>query len=189
MTLITAIILGLAMGIVFCFLLEKARVFEPGMIVGQMQLSNFTMLKVFLTAVATGMLVLALLNGLDMTKLHLKGAFVWADLVGGFVLGVGIALAGACPGTVLAQVGVGYRDAVWTLIGGLFGALAFGYSEPVLKPLLKAQDLGKITLADVSGLPYWVLALSFAVVLIFVLYTLEKWRPWRSDMGRDYDGD
>ena len=189
MTLIVAILIGLGMGVVFGFALEKSRVFEPGMIVGQMQLSNFTMLKVFLTAVATGAIALAFLNGFDLTKLHLKGTFLWADIVGGLVLGVGIALAGACPGTVLAQVGVGYRDAIWTLLGGLFGALDYGYLEPSLQPMLKAADYGKITLADVSGAPYWMLALGVALVIIFGLYTLEKARPWQKDMGRDVDGD
>ena len=59
MSLTFAIIVGIAMGIVFGFALEKSRVFEPGIIVGQMQLRNFIMLKVFLTAVATGAVVLA----------------------------------------------------------------------------------------------------------------------------------
>ncbi len=63
MSLTFAVIVGTLMGIVFGFALEKSRVFEPGMIVGQMQLGNFIMLKVFLTAVATGAFVLAVLHG------------------------------------------------------------------------------------------------------------------------------
>src|SRR3546814_7801523 len=50
MSVISAILIGLAMGLVFGFALEKSRVFEPGIILGQMQLRNFTMLKVFLSA-------------------------------------------------------------------------------------------------------------------------------------------
>ena len=114
-----AIVIGLLMGIVFGFALEKSRVFEPGMIVGQMQLRNFIMLKVFLTAVATGAVVLAVLNGFGFVKLQPKAALYAADVVGGLILGAGIALAGACPGTTLAQIGVGYRDAMFTLVGGL----------------------------------------------------------------------
>ena len=52
MSLSIAIVVGLLMGTVFGFALEKSRVFEPGIIVGQMQLRNFIMLKVFLTASA-----------------------------------------------------------------------------------------------------------------------------------------
>src|SRR5512140_3971435 len=116
MSLVNAIVIGLSMGIVFGFALEKSRVFEPGIIVGQMQLRNFIMLKVFLTAVATGAVVLAVLNGFGFVKLQPKAAFYAADLVGGALLGVGLALAGACPGTTLAQIGAGYRDALFTFL-------------------------------------------------------------------------
>ena len=125
MSLTVAILVGLLMGIVFGFALEKSRVFEPGIIVGQMQMRNFIMLKVFLTAVATGAVVLAALNGFGLVKLQPKAALYAADIVGGVILGVGIALAGACPGTTLAQVGVGYRDALFTLVGGVIGAVTF----------------------------------------------------------------
>jgi hypothetical protein len=71
-SILPAILTGLLMGIAFGFALEKSRVFEPGIIVGQMQLRNFIMLKVFLTAVATGAVVLAALNGFGVVKLQPK---------------------------------------------------------------------------------------------------------------------
>lgn len=189
MSLIPAILIGLAMGVVFGLALEKARVFEPGMIVGQMQMRNFIMLKVFLTAVATGAVVLAALHGLGLISLSVKATFYWADIIGGLLLGAGIALAGACPGTVLAQLGVGYRDAIFTLLGGLAGAIAFSYMEPALTPVLLTGGPGKLTFMDITGLPYWMLALGFAAVLVVVLFALERWRPWRGELGADVDGD
>src|SRR5258708_31847872 len=95
-----------------------------------MQLRTFIMIRVFLTAVATGAVVLAILNGFDIVKLQPKAAIYAADIGGGLLLGVGIALAGACPGTTLAQIGAGYRDAFFTLAGGILGALAFSYLQP-----------------------------------------------------------
>lgn len=189
MSLTLAIIIGLVMGTVFGFALEKSRVFEPGVIVGQMQLSNFLMLKVFLTAMATGAVVLAVLNGFKIVNLSPKGAVYLADTVGGLLLGAGIALAGACPGTVLAQVGVGYRDAVFTLVGGLCGAIAFSYAEPALRGPLLSGGGGKITFANVTGIPYWILALGFAVAIVIVLVALERRRPWQEEQGRNLDGD
>src|SRR5574341_982336 len=184
-----AVIVGLLMGIVFGFALEKSRVFEPGMIVGQMQLRNFIMLKVFLAAVATGAVVLVALNGFGLVKLQPKAALYAADVVGGLILGVGIALAGACPGTTLAQIGVGYRDAFFTLVGGLVGAVAFSYVQPWLNSTFLGSGGGKIIFTDIAGIAYWEGALGFAVVLIVVLVLLEWWRPWRDEMGRDVDGD
>lgn len=189
MSLTFAIVTGIAMGIVFGFALEKSRVFEPGVIVGQMQMRNFIMLKVFLTAVATGAVVLAVLNGFGIVKLAPKAAMYYADIIGGVILGAGIALAGACPGTTLAQVGAGYRDALFTLVGGLSGAVAYSYAEPTLSKSFLGQSGGKIIFSQLFGIPYWAGALGFAALLVLVLVALEAWRPWRDDMGNDVDGD
>lgn len=188
MSVLSAILIGLAMGVVFGFALEKSRVFEPGVIVGQMQLRNFTMLKIFLSAVATGLIVLAALHGAGLIKLHPKATLLAADIVGGLLLGGGIALAGACPGTVFAQIGAGYRDARLTLFGGLAGALTFVYLQPTLAPLLKIGDHGKLTLDAVVGLPFWLVALVFAAILIAGMVGLEHWRKWQADHGEHFDG-
>jgi hypothetical protein len=189
MSILTAVVVGLAMGSIFGFALEKSRVFEPGMIVGQMQMRNFIMLKVFLTAVATGAVVLAVLNGFGFVKLAPKAALYYADIIGGVILGVGITLACACPGTTLAQVGAGYRDALFTLVGGLCGAVAYTYAQPILSKTILGQGDGKIIFTDLLGMPYWAGALIFAGALVVILIMLEKWRPWRAELGNDVDGD
>jgi hypothetical protein len=188
MSLTLAILTGMLMGVVFGFALEKSRVFEPGMIVGQMQLRNFIMLKVFLTAVATGALVLAVLNGFGFVKLQPKAALYAADVVGGLILGAGIALAGACPGTTLAQVGVGYRDALFTLVGGLCGAVAFSYAEPWLSKSLIGSGK-KLIFTELLNVPYWLGALCLAAAIVIVLVVMELLRPWRDDLGADVDGN
>ncbi|WP_430437147.1 YeeE/YedE thiosulfate transporter family protein [Oceanibaculum nanhaiense] len=188
MSLFTAILTGLAMGVVFGFALEKSRVFEPGMIVGQMQLRNFVMLKIFLSAVVTGLVILAVLYGFGIVKLHPKGTLFIADIAGGLLLGAGITLAGACPGTVAAQIGAGYKDSWFTLAGGVLGALVFAYLEPTLAPLLKLADAGKLTLDVVTGLPFWLLALGFAALLVGFLVWLERKTAWRDEMGPNGDG-
>ncbi|MBP2293319.1 YeeE/YedE thiosulfate transporter family protein [Azospirillum rugosum] len=188
MSVLGAVGVGLLMGMVFGFALEKSRVFEPGMIIGQFQFRNFIMLKIFLTAVTTGLVVLAVLNGLDLVKLSPKATLFAADVGGGLLLGAGIALAGACPGTVAAQIGAGYRDAIGTLVGGIAGAALFIHVQPVLEPLILTGGPGKLRVDVALDMPYWVTALAFAVVWVVVLVALEKWRPWRVDLGADHDG-
>lgn len=187
MTTIELSLLGLAMGVVFGIALEKSRVFEPGMMIGQMQLRNFIMLKVFLAAVATGLVVIAVMNGLGIVSVFPKATVYLANIVGGVILGVGIVIAGACPGTVMAQIGSGYKDAYFTLLGGLCGAMAYGYLEPTIKPAL-AGGPGKVTLDALTGIPFWVLAIIGAAILAGGMVALERWRPWRNELGRDIDG-
>ena len=190
MSLTLAIVVGIAMGIVFGFALEKSRVFEPGIIVGQMQLRNFIMLKVFLTAVATGAVVLAVLNGFGYVKLQPKAALYAADIVGGLILGAGITLAGACPGTTLAQIGAGYRDALFTLLGGLCGRRRlFLRATGAVQDLPRRQGGPKLIFTDLIGVPYWMGALVLAAVIVVILVALEAWTPWRDEMGNDVDGD
>lgn len=181
-------ILGLAMGLVFGLALEKSRVFEPGAIVGQMQLRNFIMLKVFLSAVITGLVVLAVLNGAFAVTLHPKSLQWAANIAGGLLLGTGLVIAGACPGTVLAQIGAGYRDAWFTLAGALAGAMAYGYLQPALSGTAVLDALGKPTFADLTGLPFWPLALVAALVLALLLAALERRQAWRQELGEDFDG-
>ncbi len=188
MNVLNAVLLGLAMGVAFGFLLEKSRVFEPGMILGQMQLRNFIMLKVFLAAVAAGLVLLALMNGVWGVKMHPKATLFGADIIGGLLLGAGISLAGACPGTVLAQIGAGYRDAWLTVVGGLAGALAFVYLEPTLNPLLLSGGPGKLAFDKLAGVPFWVLAATSAAAIVAGLVAMERWRPWRGDLGAGSDG-
>jgi len=188
MTISIFILTGLSMGVVFGIALEKSRVFEPGVILGQFQLRNFIMLKVFLTASATGLIALALLNGMGAVDLHPKATFYAANLIGGLIFGAGMALAGACPGTVLAQIGAGYKDAWAVLIGGIAGAFAFGYFHPTIKPDLLTGGPGKVTYADLTGLPFWLLALIVTGLLVAVIAGLERWRPWQSELGEDFDG-
>lgn len=182
MSVFLAILVGLAMGLVFGVALQKGRVCEPGVIVCQMQMARHTMLKMFLSAVATGLVALAAMTALGLTPLHPKATLFAANVIGGSLLGVGITLAGACPGTVLAQIGVGYRDAIVTFVGGLVGALAFTYAEPTLKPTLLSGGPGKLTLDQVLGVPYPALALAFAAVIVLFLVWLERARPWRGEL-------
>jgi uncharacterized protein len=68
MSVFAAILLGLAMGAVFGMALEKGRMCEGGVIVCQMQMSRHAMLKMFLSAVVTGLIVLAFLTGFGFAQ-------------------------------------------------------------------------------------------------------------------------
>ncbi|NBB90312.1 MAG: YeeE/YedE family protein [Spirochaetes bacterium] len=189
MSILTLVTVGLLMGLVFGVALEKSRVFEPGMIVGQMQLRNFTMLKVFLSASVFGLLILAVMNGVFGIPLGPKGTNVAANIIGGLLLGAGFVMAGACPGTSLAQVGAGYKDAWFVLAGGVLGSLVYGYIKaPVADGILAVGSYGKLRLDQLAGMPFWALALIVAVLLTVALAWLEKRFPWRQQLGEDFEG-
>ena len=159
MSVFTAILIGLAMGAVFGVALEKSRVFEPGIILGQMQLRNFLMLKIFLTAVVTGLVVLAVLNGLGFTKLFPKPTLYGADIIGGGLLGAGIALAGACPGTVAAQLPpASEARSTITLPGFIESTIGWVTMTGAWRPITSAVQITMsffATVAAISSACFW----------------------------------
>lgn len=166
--------LGLIMGFVFGFALEKSRVMDPENIMGQFQMRRFVVLKVMLSAIITGLLIMALGTGMGWWGFHIKQAVIGPVLVGGILMGVGMLLAGACPGTAFAQLGAGYRDAIPLLIGALVGAVAYGLVSKSLNAALSMGDWGKATLATLLGLPFPVVAVAMAALFVGVLIAIER---------------
>jgi uncharacterized membrane protein YedE/YeeE len=138
------VLASVAMGSTFGFMFARSRVFEPMVIRGQFALVNFAMMKMFVAAVGTSSLIfsavqftslrqrfLTLRNKRGNAERHWRGLFL-----GGSVLGVGMAVGGACPGMVLPQLGAGVPNAVFTYVGGLVGAVLYGLTEQFVRPLL-----------------------------------------------------
>eukprot|EP01047_Picozoa_sp_COSAG01_P034441 COSAG01_NODE_2588_length_7414_cov_4.548052_2_plen_360_part_00 len=130
------------MGLVFGFLFEKSHVYEPMAIRGQFNFEKWIMLKMFMGAVAGSCVSFASLSVLAPAKFSAVRAgfhptrrgYVAGGICGGAILGTGMAIAGACPGMVLPQVGTGVEHALFTTCGGLLGALTYGLLEPELRP-------------------------------------------------------
>ena len=61
---------------------------------------------------------------IDSGHLSVKSSYVGV-IVGGAILGLGFAAAGYCPGTGLAALAEGRKDALFFVGGGLTGALIY----------------------------------------------------------------
>jgi uncharacterized protein len=173
---------GLLIGVVFGFAFEKSKVFEAFSIIGQLLFKRFTMLKVLMTAMVTSMLVLGIMQQLGVFEFKLKELNLFSNILGGGVLGVGIALSGACPGTVFAQIGVGYKDAIFTFLGGLLAAFVYSFWNCSISDFFSQWSIGKISLTDVLGVSQFSLTLGIAVLFVVFLIGLERFRSWRVDV-------
>jgi len=58
-------------------------------IIGQLLLSDFTVLKIMLSAVLTGMIGIYLMKTLGWIKLNLKSGSMGSNIIGGLIFGVG----------------------------------------------------------------------------------------------------
>jgi hypothetical protein len=88
------LVLGLATGIAFGFVLQKAQVTRYDKIVAFFRLTDMTVLKVMFGGALAGMVGVYLLHDLGLVNLHVKSTLVAANTVGGAIFGVGMLLLG-----------------------------------------------------------------------------------------------
>ena len=167
---------GLLFGIIFGFLLQKGGVTKYDVIINQLLLTDFTVVKIMLSAVVTGMMGLYIMQGLGWIKLRPKAGSWGKNAIGGLIFGVGFALLGYCPGTIAGAIGNGYLDAVTAGLAGIVlgsGLLATVY--PRLKEgILKQGYFGNVTLPQVLKVNNWVIIIPLAILIIVILVLLER---------------
>ncbi|UEC42711.1 MAG: YeeE/YedE family protein [Methanothrix sp.] len=166
---------GLSIGIVFGFLLQKGGVTRYDVILGQLLLVDFTVFKVMASAVITGMIGVHLLRSRGWVRLHPKPGSWGSTALGGLIFGAGFALLGYCPGTVAGAVGQGSIDALLGGVGGiLLGAAVFAELYPRLEEtVLSRGDFGDATIPEILGVGSWAVVVPAAIILIGLLLWIE----------------
>ncbi|MBZ0236406.1 MAG: YeeE/YedE family protein [Deltaproteobacteria bacterium] len=168
--------LGLGTGVAFGALLQKGRVAKYDVIVDQLLLRDPTVAKVMATAIAVGAVGVQGLVQSGRASLEIKPLRLVSIVGGGALFGAGLAINGYCPGTTIAAVGEGRRDALWGVLGMLAGAALYVRAYPRMKPALEAADRGKLTLPKAtrtSAWP-WIAGLASAVLAYAVIDRLRS---------------
>lgn len=161
-----ALLAALALGLGFGWFLERGGLGDARKLAAQFYLTDLTVFKVMFAAVVTAMLGLfwlSRLGFLDLGRIYVPETHLIPQAVGGLVFGVGFIMGGLCPGTGCVAASSGRLDGLALMGGMLAGIVVFAEAYPLLAPLDRATDLGRLTLMDVLPLSYG--ALVFLVVL------------------------
>jgi len=169
------VVLGLFTGILFGFLLQKGGATQYDVIEGQLLLTDFTVMKLMLSAVIAGMILFQILRHLGYANSHAAHGTLGANVTGGLIFGAGFALLGYCPGTVAGAVGTGALDAlIGGMLGMLIGAGLFADSYPRLKNgILARGPFPAVTVPEFLRLKPWVAILVLEAGMIGFLLLLE----------------
>lgn len=121
----------LVFGILFGFTLSRVGASEYDLIVGMFIGQDYKLVGVIATAIIVGAVGMQVLkrfsrpvkNGetLQISRKELKK---WS-LLGAALFGIGWGMSGACPGTVLAQLGEGKIFGFFTFAGMIFGTFIY----------------------------------------------------------------
>jgi hypothetical protein len=166
-----AVLFGLAFG----FLLQKGGVGKYHILVGQLLLQDFTVIKVMLTAIVVGMIGVFTLHRFAKVNLHIKPTRIAPNIIGGLIFGAGFALIGYCPGTVAAALGQGNYDGLFAMAGLILGSFVYAEASKRLKGSVeKWGEKGKVMLPEALHVSRGVFIPLFAVFLIAVLAGLAR---------------
>lgn len=169
------LLLGLLIGTAFGFILRRSRVASNACIRGALTLTDFHMLKLLLTAVGVTLILAFPLSTLGIVNFSIKTTYVVGIVVGGLFFGIGMAVAGFCPGTILAAVPGGDRRFWWAVVGGFAGSFAYALVYEPLKPLLITPlNFGKLTLYELLGLNPIVTGVGVGVLLLAGVILLDR---------------
>jgi len=169
------LLLGFIIGIFFGFFLYIGGVTEYDVIIGQLLLTNFAVLKVMMTAIIVGMLGIYFMKGKGLVGLHAKQGSIGSTVIGGLIFGIGFAVLGYCPGTVAGAVGHGAMDALFGgVVGILIGSGIFAALYPILnKKILNKGEFSHVTIPEMFGVNPWLVVIPFVFFIFLILLGLE----------------
>ncbi|NDU87915.1 MAG: YeeE/YedE family protein [Ferrovum sp.] len=177
------------LGFLFGAALAYARLNCFDTIVGMALLKNFTMAKTMAFALGLGVVLMQAEIHLGWASYHIKPLIVLGLIGGGVLFGMGMAILGYCPGTIVISLGQGNLDALVGIIGGLFGSLLFAVLYPGLAPLL-GPDLGTPSVSSTlhDAALFWPLTLLIGVIFMGLALVLQRmegggWRWLHAAVG------
>jgi len=158
------------------------------------------MFKTFLLflVVSLPLFELIRLSGLVLFPFPKYGPPSGSNLLGGFLFGVGMVLAGGCAVGTLYKMGAGSFSSLLAFIGMIIGSILFAVLYPHLLLLDKALVLPTraVTLPDLLQIPSW---LAVLVLLLIMTPVIHRWfrrgdlqkatvvegylQPWKAAIG------
>lgn len=199
-------------GFLFGFFLQK------GDLCGSSAFSEIIMMKDYSKifglwlVIVISMIGFALLDLFGLVSLNPKPFLYVNYIVGGIIFGAGTVLAGGCVSGCLYKAAEGNLNSMAALIAipiGIalveFGPLS-NIQASMKKLVLNTSGGEKLTLSSITHLPFWLFALLFAVITLFLILRkkkfgkalnknnsktgplfyrifLKRWKPWQAGIA------
>lgn len=165
---------ALGIGILFGFFLQKAGVANFRTIKDQLLLKDFTVMKVILTAIATGSFGLFLVREyIGSIEFIISTTTLPAAFFGGCLFGVGMALLGFCPGTCVAALADMSQTAIWGFFGMIIGAFVYSHNAPFIVEKFKPIDaIDKSQITDILPISPWFF-IFFLLLVVGLLWSID----------------
>ncbi len=164
---------ALVVGLLFGFLLQKGGATDYRVLVNQLLLRDFTVLKIIFSAIVVGSLGFQLLLRAGLVDPSIKPFKPKPIIIGGLIFGAGFALLGYCPGTLAGAIGSGSLHALLGAGGMVAGSSAFANLYTRMKGSIEKGDRGELTIPDLLKVNVGLVIVFVDILLISTMILIE----------------
>jgi len=201
------VLTAIPIGFLFGFFLQKGDLCGASAFSEAIMMKDWKKIWGLWICIVTGMAGFAVMDLAGWVVLNPK-PLVWANfLIGAIVFGVGMVLAGGCVSGCLFKAGSGNLNSIVAILGIALGIAIVehgplnGIFNSMKTLVLKSPDGSSVTIASVTGLPFWAVALIVVVLtLVFAILHRRKqiksqdafsiknkilaksWKPWQAGL-------
>lgn len=185
-----AVITGLFVGLIFGFILQRGRFCMNSAFRDAILLKDNVLLKTVFVALLVELIGFSIMDMTGAIAINPKPFWWGANLLGSFIFGIGMVLAGGCASGITYRVGEGMVGSMTAVLGLALGGFltAAGFLKPFKANLqaattISGADGSALTLHGILGMDYTTLALILFAVAVIAWYFIAR------KNGEEYEVD
>jgi uncharacterized membrane protein YedE/YeeE len=185
-----AVVTGLFVGLLFGFILQRGRFCMNSAFRDAILLKDNVLLKTVFVALLVEMIGFSIMDMTGAIAINPKPFWWGANLLGSFIFGIGMVLAGGCASGITYRVGEGMVGSMTAVLGLAIGGYitAAGFLKPFKANLqaattISGADGSALTLHGILGMDYTTLALIILLIVLAVWYFIAR------KNGEEYEVD
>jgi len=170
------LLLALAIGFGFGFILERGGFGTSAHIAPVFYFKSLLVPKIMVSAIVTAstLIFLGYMFGyVDFGQIFIPTTYLWAYLIGGIAIGIGMVMSGWCPGTSVVGIATGKIDAIFFALGLLVGMYLYFDIYEYIKDFANSGNMGRWTIDKLVGgdirVSYLVTVVVSFALLFFVI--------------------
>jgi uncharacterized membrane protein YedE/YeeE len=190
---IMILVSGILVGVLFGFVLQRGRYCMNSAFRDVIFVNDLTLFRSYLIALLIAIIGANLLEdfGFMGEGLRRQSFNIVANIIGGYLFGLGMVLAGGCGSGVVYRVGEGYVSAFVAVLG-FASSLVATYHGP-LKPIMQYLKSFKVSIGEVGNPALWDILggqsmkwIVIAVVAAIIIPIVLKGKPFAKGPKKGY---
>ena len=201
------VLTAIPIGFLFGFVLQKGDLCGSSAFSEVLLMKDWGKIWGLWVCIVTSMAGFAVLELVGWVVLNPKPLLWGSFMIGGLVFGVGMVLAGGCVSGCLFKAGTGNLNSIVAILGIALGVSIVEHGplhsvNGYLKTLvIKAPDGGAVSIASLTGLPFWGITLILVILTLVYAFTRRRksppsggafsikdkilaksWKPWQAGL-------